>query len=507
MGDSLRPGAAPDHPDDDATRAAEPAARARASGRPLVLITDGEVDDPASLGALPPASRTELIARAPRVDLGVADLEAPASAVSGDTIEVRATVAAGALAVGGASVTLRDGAGHVLATRALDTLPANGERVIVLRVSAPATAGSTLLTAVVSASGDAEPRNDSAIVALDVARAAGAVFVSSAPDEEMRFLVPVLRGALSLPARGYYRVAPGAWRREGTLEAVSEGEVRASLKSAPVALIHGDTAIFGPPRTAASGALLLLPEGSAAEGEWFATSAPASPVAGALAGTVWDSLPPVAVPENAPPGEWSALMVARARRYNMRAAIGGSDRGRRVVVSGASGFWRWRFRGGASAAAYDALWGGIIDWLAAERRDARAAVPAGRLLRAGEPVRWRRGSSTGDSIVTVVLRRRGAAASDTVELRFDQGVTVAESHPLSPGVYDARTTGGASVLAVNASREWLPRPATVRPGEVRSAASLVRADAPLLRDRGWAYLLAIAALCAEWLLRRRAGLR
>jgi hypothetical protein len=510
LGDSLRAGVPPAEPADAATRAAPAAERARASGRPLVLLTDGEVDDAPSLTSLPPRSRAELFARAPRIDLGLADVEAPASAVAGDTIEVRVTVSAGDLPVARAALSLRDGAGRVLAARTLDTLPAHGERVVVLRVTAPAAAGGALLTAIVSASGDAEVRNDSATVALDVSRAAGAVFVSSAPDEEIRFLVPVLRGALSLPARGFYRVAPGAWRREGTLEPVSESEVRAALRSAPIALIHGDTALFGAPRAAASGALLLLPEGGAGGGEWFATAAPASPVAGALAGTAWDSLPPVSVSERAPEGEWSALTVARVRRYDARAAIAGAERGRRVVVAGASGFWRWRFRGGASATAYDALWGGILDWLAAERRDARAAVPSERLLRSGEPVRWRRGAAganAGDSLVMVLLRRRGGGAADTVVLRFAAGVSSAESHPLAPGVYDARTTGGVSVLAVNASREWLPRPPTVRAGEVGSAASAARTDAPLLRDRGWAYLLAIAALCAEWLLRRRAGLR
>jgi hypothetical protein len=35
----------------------------------------------------------------------------------------------------------------------------------------------------------------------------------------------------------------------------------------------------------------------------------------------------------------------------------------------------------------------------------------------------------------------------------------------------------------------------------------VAGDAPRLRDWGFAYLIALGALCAEWLLRRRMGLR
>jgi hypothetical protein len=35
----------------------------------------------------------------------------------------------------------------------------------------------------------------------------------------------------------------------------------------------------------------------------------------------------------------------------------------------------------------------------------------------------------------------------------------------------------------------------------------VAGRAPRLREHGWAYLLPVLLLCAEWLLRRRAGLR
>jgi hypothetical protein len=396
---------------------------------------------------------------------------------------------------------------RVLASRVVDSLSAGGERALTLRGSAPTVPGIALLTVTVAAPGDVEPRNDSAIVTLDVARAEGAVLVSSAPDEEIRYLIAVLRGALALPARGFYRVAPGAWRREGTLAPVAESEVRAALRAAPFAILHGDTALFGAPRAAATGALLLMPEENAAPGEWYVSATPASPVAAALAGVPWDSVPPLAVADVAPEGDWTALAVARARRYDPRPAIAGSERGRRVVVSGASGSWRWKFRGGASAAAYDALWGGILDWLAAERRDPRAAAPVSGLLRAGEPVRWRRGGAEKAPDVAVVMRRRGAARADTLVLHFAGGAIFAESAPLEQGVYDASAPGGASVLAVSASREWLPRTSVLPAGTTEAGLAPAPGDAPPLRDRGWPYLLAIAALCSEWLLRRRAGLR
>ena len=504
FGDSLRPGTWPAVPADASTHAAPAVARARATGRAIIIVSDGEIDDAAEIGTLPPGSMVVRLAHEATVDVGVTSVESPRSAVAGDTIMVRVTLRTGDVPVPRAELTLLAG-GHPIATRSVDSLQPRDERVVEFRAVAPPVAGATEIAAIVRAAGDREPRNDTAVVVLEVARAAGAVFVSSAPDEDMRYLVPVLRGALSLPARGYYRVAAGAWRREGSLEPVAESEVRAALRSAPLAIVHGDTAIFGPPRSATTGSLLLLPTGASTEGEWFATAAPASPVAGALAGTAWDSLPPLTVAARAPAGDWSALTVARSRRYDARAAIVGSDRGRRVAVSGGSGFWRWRFRGGASAGAYDALWGGVLDWLAAERRDPRAAISDGALLRAGVPRRGRRGGVGVDSLVTVILQRRGAPHSDTLHLRFTGGAATSESAPLAPGTYDARTIGGASMLVVNESREWLPRAATLAAGAVGGTPAALAA--PPLRDRGGAYLLAIAALCAEWLLRRRAGLR
>jgi hypothetical protein len=76
---------------------------------------------------------------------------------------------------------------------------------------------------------------------------------------------------------------------------------------------------------------------------------------------------------------------------------------------------------------------------------------------------------------------------------------------LPPGLYEARTAGGVSLLAVNASREWLPRTPALAPLAVAGTAP--PRDAPPLRHAGWAYLIAIGALCAEWIARRQRGLR
>jgi hypothetical protein len=73
-------------------------------------------------------------------------------------------------------------------------------------------------------------------------------------------------------------------------------------------------------------------------------------------------------------------------------------------------------------------------------------------------------------------------------------------------VYDVRVPGGSALLAVNVSRELLPRRPTVRSGAVGRAPAPAGV-APSLRSLGWVYVVLVLLLCGEWLARRRAGLR
>ena len=103
------------------------------------------------------------------------------------------------------------------------------------------------------------------------------------------------------------------------------------------------------------------------------------------------------------------------------------------------------------------------------------------------------------------LRLRGGTRVDSLTLRFPPDANMVESKPLAAGIYDVTTQGGKTLLAVNASREWLPR--APRVSATRQRGALSADTAPRLRGAGWAYALAILMLCAEWLLRRRHGLR
>jgi hypothetical protein len=503
FGDSARVGDVPEQPSDRASRARPAIERALAAGRPLTIVTDGELDDPAELPALPSGSRIEVVARQPSIDIAVIALDAPRAVVGGDTVEVRATVRAAERPPGIAQLTFALN-GRALATVPIESLPPRGERTVSARVPLSSPDGPHVFAATL-AGGDTEPSNDTLATVIDIARAARAVLVSTRPDLDARFMTTVLRGAISLPTRAYLRVTPDEWRLEGPLTAIGEAEVRRAVRDAPLLVLHGDTAYFGAPRGVTTGALALMPNVRDTSGEWYPVAAPASPISSALSGIPWDSLPPLAAGAGTPRGDWEGLVVARARQFDRRAVISGVERPRRIVIVGAAGFWRWRFRGGRSADAYDALWGSIFDWLAAQRTDARAAVPADAIVREGDAVRWARGSGT-DSTVRLQLRRRGEPARvDSVTLRFDVNSTIAESPALSAGVYDVSVAGGAAILVVNGARELLPRLPTVQSGSVGEGA--VTGDRPRLRDKGWPILLALLALCAEWLLRRRSGLR
>lgn len=503
MGDSVRAGTLPDRPADAATRLRPLIERALSTGRPLRLFTDGEVDDPEALATVPAGSQVVVVDGFAGTDAALGDIQAPRAVIGNDTAEFRIQVSTGRGGAGAGTVALVIGDQRV-ASVAVQPLAPFADRTVTARARVPNVAGASLVHAIVATAGDAEPRNDTLTTVLEVSPAAGAVLVSTSPDLDSREALALLRGALALPTRGFYRIAPGVWRQDGSLGPANEGEIRAIVRDAPLVVLHGDTSVFGAPRSATKGALALFappPEGSA---DWYATGAPASPVSAALSAAAWDSLAPLDVAGDVPAGEWVALETRRGRRFERRNAIVGREGPRRTVIVGASGFWRWRVRGGVASDAFGALWGGLFDWLSGGRTDARAAVNADAVVHAGDAIRWRRGAGE-DSVVIVVLTRRDAAArADSMMLRFTEGDNIVESRPLAPGVYDVQTAGGNSVLAVNPSRELYPRRA-IRSGAVGRGSSL--ADAPRLRSLGWVYAVVILILCGEWLLRRRLGMR
>ena len=534
IGDSVRLAGDATAPRDTRSSLAALAEQAAAQGRPLVVVSDGELPaaDAGIIERLPRGSRVEVLPAPRLVDIAVAQLDAPQSVPSGDTLRVVVTLRSGSAPAPAARLVLRlDDA--VLATQQVPALGAFAARDVQVAVRVPQGDGPRTLRAIIHASGDAEVRNDTLAAAVDVSAATSAVWISAAPDLDGRAALAVLRGALAVPTRAFLRVAPGTWRIEGTLEPVGEAAVRQAAEGAAMLVVHGDTGVFGPPRSLAGSAPLALLPGPgrsaardpAALDEWYPSVAPPSPASAAISGIPWDSLPPVSLgdaaelPEPSGNGAWVALAGRRSRRGDARPFVVGSETGavagragasgagsvRRVVVTRATGMWRWHARGGTGAVAYAGLWGALFDWLADARRDRRAATPAQGSVRAGEPIMWRVSAATDSGIRVRLVRRDDPSRVQVLTLVPGAGTIIARSPPLEPGIYDVETTGGRSIVAVNAAEELLPRAPTVRDGaEGRGA---VAGSAPALRDLGIAYAAVVALLCIEWVLRRRRGLR
>ena len=106
--------------------------RALGAGHPLLVITDGEVDDPDALASLPAGSRLIVVKHPPRRDLAVVSIDAPRAVVSGDTAEVRVTLAAGGggASAGTLSLALND---RPIATTPVDSIAPFAERTISMK--------------------------------------------------------------------------------------------------------------------------------------------------------------------------------------------------------------------------------------------------------------------------------------------------------------------------------------------------------------------------------------
>ena len=292
LGDSVRAGVAPTLPADRVTRVAPLVERALGAGRATIFVTDGRVDDPERLTDLPTGSRVVMLEGTSRLDAAVVSVDGPAAAVVGDTVEFTAVIASGGAGSHAAGSPFSRGA-RPSSPPPSDPLLSYAERAVRLRTQVNGAPGARLLKLVLATDGDALPINDTLSFALDVARGASAVFASTAPDEDARYALDVLRGTLAVPTRGYFRVAPGRWVQDGSLTVVGEDEVRRSFAEAPLAVLHGDTAIFGAPRAFTRGALALIAPPAQGSDDFYAVGAPPSPLLAALSGLPWDSLPPV----------------------------------------------------------------------------------------------------------------------------------------------------------------------------------------------------------------------
>jgi len=486
----------------------------------VVIITDGNVDDVASIP--PDLLRRPRIIVQPRpafFDAYVASVEGARHVTRGDTVRLK--VSYGVAGIRGSGLGARNAAIVVsVAERRLTsqrvTLPDSGtiSTDVAFPVSRIPNPGWAVLEVRLDGAGDAEPRDDARLFALDVSLEPAAVIFASPPDWEARFLARALSDVARLPVRVFVETEAGRWRDGATLAPVAGAELTRAASAARLVIATGDPARAREftARTAGAGAragaVLLWPTNGQA-GDWYVERPQSSPFTAALAGVSWDSLPPataVTVPARDSNRTTTVALAARlARRGLARPIVTLEQRDdRRVASITAAGLWRWAFRGGAAEQAYRSVIAAVVDWLLGEQGAARRerAVPEQLEVPNGLPSVWR--WTAADSARPLAITLKSAATTRTDTLRFDAAGRA--QLLLAPGSYRYALSGGPEqgVVAVETwSEEWLPRaPAlSAQPGEATARVASVG-----LRDRWWLFVVAILALATEWALRRRQGL-
>jgi hypothetical protein len=482
---------------------------AAASDRPVVVVTDGEIEDASDL---PPEligrATVQSLARTSTPDIALTSVAGPAQVTAGDSIGLEVQVRAIAGATSDSlmvEVLSRD---RRVASRRL-ILAENGTAKA--RVSLPSDAvgpGDHVLQVGLVGSGDPEPRTDTRLHLVTVAPTPGVVLVAAPADWDSRFLFRALRDVAQLPVRGYVRLDRNRWRSMSDLSIVNLDRVRQAARGADLLILKGD------PGSLAEGSrargIWRWPSGEAGAapilGDWYLSGVQVSPIAGAFLGQPLDSFPPATQllgyePE---PGHWIGLTAQLGRRGAARPAVTGHQEGRvRSVMVAADGLWRWAFRGGSSEQSYRTWVASTASWLLGGADSVRGVATAARpVVQNGRPLVFEWAASGPATAAAVVWTGLNQPRSDT--LRFD-GAGRASVY-LPPGQYRYRFAGGGggTVAVEQYSDELLPAPVTLTSRQAKVPRPDERTAA---RDWLWLFGICIAALSVEWLARRRLGLR
>jgi hypothetical protein len=482
---------------------------AAASDRPVVVLTDGEIEDAADL---PPEligrATVRTLPRTPTRDIALTGVAGPARVTAGDSIvlEVEARVIAGATAESlQAEVLSRD---RRVASRRL-TLAENGTVKSRVAFSSGALgAGDQVLQVRLVGSGDQEPRTDTRLHLVTVAPTPGVVLIAAPADWDSRFLFRALRDVAQLPVRGFVRLDRNRWRSMSDLSIVTLERVRQAARGADLLILKGD------PGSLAEGSrargIWRWPSGETGSapipGDWYLSGAEVSPIAGAFLGQPVDSFPPATqlFPYEPEPRDWIGLTAQLGRRGAARPAVAGRQEGGvRTVMLAADGLWRWAFRGGSSEQSYRTWVASTASWLLGGADSVRGvASPIRSVVQNGRPLVFEWAGSGPATASAVVWTGLNQPRTDT--LRFD-GAGRASVY-LPPGQYRYRFAGGGggTVAVEQYSDELLPAPVTLAGRQAKVPRPDERTAA---RDWLWLFGICIAALSVEWLARRRLGLR
>ena len=479
---------------------------AAASARPVVVVSDGEIEDISDIPTdLLARTSVRLFPRRPGMDLALSNVIAPLRVTAGDSVPLEISVRAfGDTVPPRVRLQVRLG-DRVLAER--DVVPVRGGETI-SRVVLPSSAlrpEANLVSIALTGVQDAESRDNARLVQVTVTPTPGIVLLGDPADWDSRFLYRTLLDVAQLPVRGYLQMEPGRWRNYADLSPVATDQVRRAAHAADLLIVKGDQ---DEARGSNARGILHWPSGdaSALSGDWYLSATPLSPVAGAFVGLPVDSFPPATQLSSIPTdsADWIALTAQNGRRGAERPVVAGREtRTRREMTIAVDGLWRWAFRGGSSEQAYRSFVAGSVSWLLGGADSATGrARPVRSVVANGRPVVFEWLGVNRPTPMEIVWSGDGSERRDT--LRFD-GAGKAESW-LPVGSYQYRLEGGgAGTVAVEEySDEWLPRPVVL---ENREAATLAASGST--RARGWVWLfgLAVLGLGVEWLGRRRLGLR
>jgi hypothetical protein len=481
---------------------------AAAAGRPVVVVTDGEIEDAAELPAdLLARSGVRLFERKTTPDIAVTGISGPARVASGDSIVLTAEIRAlGGAAPESVAVVLDD-ADRRLASRVARLGPTRTARIRLRTSAARLPPGEHILRVRID-SGDADPRTDVRLHRVTVLPTPGIVLAAAPADWDSRFLYSALKDVADLPVRGFARLGD-RWRLLRDLSVVGEEQVRQAVRRADLLILKGEPSVGA--EAARARGVWRWPSGESenaapVQGDWYLQAGTGSPLDGAFAGAPLDSFPPAVqmLTRRAAETEWIALAARNGRRGPEWPAVVGRDGGRvREVTVLADGLWRWAFRGGASEQTYRAWVAATVTWLLAGADSAQGlARPLRPVVQQGLPLvfEWVGGGAPRPTPV----RWTGAPAGTADTLRFD-GAGHAEVR-LPPGTYQYRLEpAGSGTVAVEVySEELLPRAPTLA---ARAASPTATRSQRSSRDLPWLFLAALLGLTGEWVARRRMGLR
>ncbi len=476
------------------------------TGRRVVVVTDGELDGAGDIPAdLLASTGVVVLPRKVARDLALVEVSAPARATVGDSLEVSAEVRLnGADSADSAAVTVMLGA-RVLGRARVRVEPGATVPVRLVAATRGIPAGFHLLRVELTGAADAEPRDNARLVAVHLAATPGIVVLAAPGDWDARFLYRTLREVADLPVKGYVQLEADRWRDMDGLAEVGAATVQRAAKGADLLVVRGSA--DGMDATTGARGLLRWPDAVAGAGEWYVSGAPVSPVAMAFLGAPVESLPPVTggLALVAGAGDWVGLTAQQGRRGAARPVLLGRQAGkRREILVGAEGFWRWAFRGGPSADVYRTMVASSVAWLLAAPEEGAAEARAVRtVVEQGQPLVFER-SRDSTTALAVSFDGPNGVRQDTLRFGGDGRAMLW----MPPGTYRYRMAGprgGVGTVAVDTwSREWLARPVVARAQPMPSGAAGARRTA---RDWPWLYALVLLALAAEWLARRRLGLR